>query len=601
MKKIIFKNLKLSNFLSVGEEPVCVNFEKGLSLITGRNIDKPERRNAIGKSTIADAFYFCIFGETLRELKKDLIGNNITNGKTSVQLTFDIATTQSTDSYCLTRTLSPSKVFLSKNGEDITRDSISNTTKLVCDLLSASPAAFQNCIIMTINNAVPFMAKSKVEKRKFIEDIFGLEVFSKMLSQARADYNETKKQLDINNVKADEISNTLTSYQKQQETANNQKDITLAKLTARYNDTKQIIADCQTELQKISIQDVAALTGKEQALNTKLTNSKQQAKSLLATCVEKQLAIKSIVDRLNKVNTGADTCPTCLRVVDQCDREHIEKAKQALLDEKVQIEESLALSKQEEKNIEALIVKISDGLNKIQSLYRKNDEQLRQQKYLQDRIVEQTEWLQKIQKDIDQVDDNVVSFEIAINETRIKKQEIDSLTDSIKIKLNNYDILRFVVSEEGVKSFIVSKLLDLLNSRLQHYLLKLDSNTKCCFNEYFEEEILNEKGKVCSYFNFSGAERKAIDLACLFAFSDIRRMQGGVSYNLSIYDELFDSSFDEKGIELVTNILKDRVEEYQESSIVISHRKESLSAVTGEVIFLEKRNGITTRVDYSDF
>jgi energy-coupling factor transporter ATP-binding protein EcfA2 len=78
-------------------------------------------------------------------------------------------------------------------------------------------------------------------------------------------------------------------------------------------------------------------------------------------------------------------------------------------------------------------------------------------------------------------------------------------------------------------------------------------------------------------------------------------MQGGVSYNLSIYDELFDSSFDEKGIELVTNILRDRIEEYQESSIVISHRKESMSAVTGEVIFLEKRNGITTRVDYSDF
>ena len=75
-------------------------------------------------------------------------------------------------------------------------------------------------------------------------------------------------------------------------------------------------------------------------------------------------------------------------------------------------------------------------------------------------------------------------------------------------------------------------------------------------------------------------------------------MQGGVRYNIAIYDELFDSSFDEKGIELVTQILQDRVEELDECSIVISHRKESIKAATGDVIYLEKTNGITKRVDY---
>ena len=75
-------------------------------------------------------------------------------------------------------------------------------------------------------------------------------------------------------------------------------------------------------------------------------------------------------------------------------------------------------------------------------------------------------------------------------------------------------------------------------------------------------------------------------------------MQGGVKYNIAIYDELFDSSFDEKGIELITEILQDRVEEQNECSIVISHRKESIKAVTGDVIYLEKTNGITRRVDF---
>ena len=89
MKTINFTRIAIQNFLSIGEEPVVVNFQRGLHVLTGKNIDKPERRNAVGKSTIADSLYFAIFGETLREIKKDLIVNNITGGKTHVELDFE--------------------------------------------------------------------------------------------------------------------------------------------------------------------------------------------------------------------------------------------------------------------------------------------------------------------------------------------------------------------------------------------------------------------------------------------------------------------------------------------------------------------------------
>ena len=128
----------------------------------------------------------------------------------------------------------------------------------------------------------------------------------------------------------------------------------------------------------------------------------------------------------------------------------------------------------------------------------------------------------------------------------------------------------------------------------------MDANCICRFNEYFEEEIVNEKNEQCSYFNFSGAERKNIDLAILFTFIDMRRLQGDVAYNLLMFDELLDSSLDEKGVELVLNIIKERVDKHNESIYVISHRKESVKAASGEVIILEKKNSITTRVDLSN-
>ena len=92
MKNVNFKRLAAKNFLSVGEDPVEITFREGLHVITGSNKDKPDRRNAIGKSTIADALYFAIFGVTLRDIKKDLIPNNITGGKTHVELDVEIET-----------------------------------------------------------------------------------------------------------------------------------------------------------------------------------------------------------------------------------------------------------------------------------------------------------------------------------------------------------------------------------------------------------------------------------------------------------------------------------------------------------------------------
>ena len=66
MKYVNFKNVSIKNFLSVGEQPVDVQFNTGLNIITGHNKDKLDRRNGVGKSTVADSIYFAIFGTTLR-------------------------------------------------------------------------------------------------------------------------------------------------------------------------------------------------------------------------------------------------------------------------------------------------------------------------------------------------------------------------------------------------------------------------------------------------------------------------------------------------------------------------------------------------------
>ena len=598
MKRVEFKKVSIVNFLSVGEDPVTVEFTKGLHIITGSNKDKPARRNAIGKSTIADSIYFSIFGDTLREIKKDLIPNNLTNGKTHVELDFDVITPSGKNEYKIVRNLSPSKVFIYKNGIDKTRDSISNTNKYICDVLSASPAIFQNCVIMTVNNAIPFMAKNKVEKRKFIEDIFGMEVFSQMLSALRTEYNEVKRDHDTEVTKLDEVNTSFNNYNTQKEKllqkrahkkelyatrqSNNQKELNLLK--------EQISA-----LQEVNVEEVSESIDRYKG---KLVECEDKIDKYIEDISSAKSEIGHVKEKYKKLGTDEDVCPVCLRPIEDHDTTKI-------AEEKKKLKEAIERMVRDIKEVTVSLDKARDVKKKIHTSITQYNNKLADNKVTiqkkqntNERINQLNEWQDELKVDLETINKTETDFDTIIDETQLRLTELETKVKEYRDAISKLDIVKYVVSEEGVKSYIVNKLLELLNSKLLHYLKRLDSNSICVFNEYFEEEILNEKNKLCSYFNFSGAERKSIDLACLFTFSDIRRLQGGVQYNIAIYDELFDSSFDEKGIELITQILQDRVEELDECSIVISHRKESIKAVTGEVVYLIKENGITKRVDY---
>ena len=596
MKYVNFNKVIIRNFLSVGEEPVQVEFNTGLNIITGNNKDKVDRRNGVGKSTIADSVYFAIFGTTLRELKKDHIINNVTQRDCVVELYFTVNVDGKSSEYHIIRQLAPSKCKLYKDDEDITRDSIANTTEYVCKLLNTTPDVFQNCVIMTINNATPFMAKKKLEKRKFIEGIFNLQVFSDMLISVRQDFNKVTRELDIECAKYEEISNNLAAYTEQQQNAANIKLRSMSKFKARLETNKKELESLELEKEKVDKIDIEKYQSNIAKLNDVIPTIDQGIQEIITKKSEYQTLIDVNKSKHNKIGTDKDTCPVCLSTLDDNHKHFIHEEKDKLIDlisklkkkatalesklaEKQTLRSELRAKKTQQKD------KLSDAKLQIQNLanIRQRIEQLSS---LNDDIVDDIESLDKQDEGFDQI--------MKESEARLEKTQVG--INKIKADLAKLDIIKFIVSEEGVKSYIVKKILQLFNSKLAHYLKKMDSNCICIFNEYFEEEIVDEKGKLCSYFNFSGAERKNIDLACLFAFMDIRRVQGDVAFNFSMYDELFDSSLDERGVELVIDILKERIEHHNECVMVISHRKESTKLATGEIIFLEKQNGVTTRV-----
>jgi len=297
-----------------------------------------------------------------------------------------------------------------------------------------------------------------------------------------------------------------------------------------------------------------------------------------------------------KIGTDADICPTCLKSVTHDDRDKISTRKSAIDSEIKDFKNDIKDLNTRISTYVKLKTKLKDTINQQRDTILKSKD-INAHKTRKQQL---ETWNEEIDQDLKVGKTNAAGTIVkAIKDTEDKIADIKSEISRISKKIEMLETIKFIVSEEGVKSYIVKKILNLFNSKLAYYLKRMDANCQCTFNENFEEEIISEKGKHCSYFNFSGAERKNIDLACLFAFMDIRRMQGDVAYNISVYDELFDSSLDEKGVELVLEILKERVEKHNECIMVISHRKESIKAATGDIIFLEKENGITRRIDYN--
>ena len=594
MRFITFKTLEGKNFLSFGDNLVHVDLRPGVNAIIGTNYDKEDSKNGAGKSSITELLYYSLYGNTLREISKDHIQNSLTKKRCEVSLEFDVTSNSVTDSYKIIRMLNPTKCLLLKNGQDVTRSTLAKTNALIQELIHTPATVFQNSVIMSVNTALPFMALPKTDKRKFIESVLGLEVFTQMVLKARDDYSIAKKDYEIAYTKFEQTQNELNFNQSQ---FDNYENIKIERLN-KLKDKKKTL--------KLDIQKLEAKIVKPNALNAeedkqkiidfeKQLNEFDDKKNKLQSKINIVRAeSNSLTKQITQLQTNKDQCPTCSR---EYSEEHVEHVSKLITKHKQDISkfaEAEDLIKNAlgelEKNISSIksSKKIcSENIDEINQTLNSNKTHELSINHLKSNLKDVVEEIEIVNKEQNNdLKGKLLSLKSFVEECQ---QKVDKLNND----LNVLETVKFVISEEGIKSFIVKKILKILNSRLAFYLKKLEANCLCQFNEFFDEEIIDESSNQKSYFNFSGGERKRIDLACLFAFADIRRLQGDVNFSTVFYDELLDSSLDDKGVSLTLRVLRERFNENNESCYIITHRGPEVTTKAEHTIHVIKRNGIS--------
>lgn len=595
MKNIDFRKITIKNFLSVGPEPVAIDFKEGVNIITGYNRDEEGTRNGVGKSLIVDALYFTIFGNTLRELSKQYIVNRKTGKNCSVKLEFEVETQNGSNYVVIERCLGPSKLTVWIDDIDKTKSGIPETNKFIREILEADEDIFQNCILMRANSTVPFMCKKKSDRKNFIESIFNLGIFSDMQKLLKDDVKIQRQEFIKIDSALEVLENTCNSYQRKIDIIRDEEASRLSKIESEKKRILELISQEEDKLSKIVVPEEVNNSKIISEKNTKKKKCEDYRKIILEKRYSLASDMKSLKRDITNIDSVGDACPTCKRPYPEDQTNNNKK----LREEKVKEITSLKISYDEnEKSYEILEKSIRDLDNEIMELRKAES----QRGILEERIKSIKKTISQYQDALGRVEERYESksskmFEDSLLETQRQCKEKRSEKEDIQKVLSMMGICEHILGEAGVRSYIINKLLDLLNNRIRYYLKSFKSSFSFTFNEFFEEEIKDSNGAICLYNNCSGAEMKKIDMAISFAFVDIIKLHRQINYNICFYDEILDSSLDNKNLENLLHFISEQNKINNKAIYIITHKNDITLPDINEIIVMEKRGGFTRKLE----
>ena len=595
MKNIDFRKITIKNFLSVGPEPVVIDFKEGVNIITGYNRDEEGTRNGVGKSLIVDALYFTIFGNTLRELSKQYIVNRKTGKNCSVKLEFEVETQNGSNYVVIERCLGPSKLTVWIDDIDKTKSGIPETNKFIREILEADEDIFQNCILMRANSTVPFMCKKKSDRKNFIESIFNLGIFSDMQKLLKDDVKIQRQEFIKIDSALEVLENTCNSYQRKIDIIRDEEASRLSKIESEKKRILELISQEEDKLSKIVVPEEVNNSKIISEKNTKKKKCEDYRKIILEKRYSLASDMKSLKRDITNIDSVGDACPTCKRPYPEDQTNNNKK----LREEKVKEIKSLKISYDDnEKSYTILEKSIRDLDDEIMELRKAET----QRGILEERVKSIKKTISQYQDALGRVEERYESksskmFEDSLLETQRQCKEKRSEKEDIQKVLSMMGICEHILGEAGVRSYIINKLLDLLNNRIRYYLKSFKSSFSFTFNEFFEEEIKDSNGAICLYNNCSGAEMKKIDMAISFAFVDIIKLHRQINYNICFYDEILDSSLDNKNLENLLHFISEQNKINNKAIYIITHKNDITLPDINEIIVMEKRGGFTRKLE----
>lgn len=566
---IHFKKVRYKNLLSSGNRFTTFELDRSnTTLIVGDN--------GAGKSTLLDALCFGLYGKGFRNLKKDLLINSINQKELVVEIDFSIGKRD----YKVIRGAKPNKFELYTNGKMVNQDATMKDYQehLEKNILKMSYRSFTQVAILGSANFTPFMQLRAVERRKLVEDLLDISIFSTMqdmlkkkVSQHNLEVKETSHEIDLLHERISGLNDQVNALQKNRE-------VKIKKYESTVNETQNNINKILGEVDE-KTQNVVE--------KKRFIKSKDSTESRLkqATDLERQLETarkKAIADV--KFYEENDDCPVCKQGLDH---DHKEKCIKEREDKAEEITQAL-------NDIDKTISECHDEIQRINVIQSEIDEIQREIGLLQTEVVSNQKYIKKLQSEIEDLQNEVVGDSDVHDRLTTSETDLDILEKKQETQTERqhyFELATMLLRDQGVRQRIIKQYVPIMNKMINKYLANLEFYVGFELNEAFEETIKSRFRDVFKYDNFSQGEKMRIDLALLFTWRAVARLKNSVNTNILILDEVFDSSLDSQGTDDFLKLLNTLNE--KTNAFIISHKGDQLYDKFEEVIKFEKHKNFS--------
>ena len=561
---IIFKEVRYKNLLSSGNKFTTIKLNDAQStLILGEN--------GAGKSTLLDALCYALYGRGFRNLKRDLLINSINTKELVVELDFSIGNKD----YKLIRGAKPNKFEIWCNDILLNQDASVRDYQehLENNILKMSYRSFTQVAILGSANFTPFMQLRAKDRRKLVEDLLDITIFTTMMQLLRKRKSNHALDVKENQHEIAILEERISGLNSQIDALRENRDEKILKFETTINQTQTNIDKLLGEVDE-KTENVVEKTRLITDKNTTDDRLKQ------TTDLESQLERarkKAIADI--KFYEDNDNCPTCKQ---DLTGEHKEKCIQEKNQKVAEIKEAVS-------TLDNQIGELHDRIQTINTVQSEIDEIQREIGLSQTEIVSNQKYISKLQKEIESLEEEQEGNSDAHEQVLKAEDDLHTLTKKKQHLADNghyLEIATLLLRDQGVKEKIIKQYVPIMNKLINKFLAQLEFYVGFELDEAFEETIKSRFRDVFKYENFSQGEKMRIDLALLFTWRAVARMKNSVNTNLLILDEVFDSSLDASGTDEFMKMLNTLTE--KTNAFIISHKGDILYDKFEHVIRFEK-------------
>jgi len=531
---INFKSINYKNFQSVGNAGMKIDLDRSPTTLIGGP-------NGAGKSNLLEAISYALFGKPLKKVKLAGLINSINRKNMQTECVF----TKYGDEYKVVRGEKPKVFKIFKNGELLDQNAASKDYQATLEnVIGMDHKLFTQVCLLNRERYIPFMDMGAADRRKVVEDILDINVFGYMNKVVKGNTDSLKAQISdleydrgLKVTKRDGVERLIEQAKSNVYDQVDGLNVQVSQNEDTINNLKSKVSDLEDSLKKYEGLD-------EQY--KKLKDKKQKFSEFSYKFTSKMTELK----KERAFYDDNDQCPTCTQDID-------EDFKQSIItgvdSKQGEITEQTTKLMDELKKVVDKIKDISDQLeekSQIQSSINTNQSEINFLDRENTKLSNQIKTISEKKVD-DGLDDQFLELDKKVNEMDVSMNELMN-------ELEEYEAMRSMLKDDGIKASIVDDYVGFINKRANEYLNHMGFFINITLDGNFEETINSVNKKDFTYDNLSTGQKTRVNLALMMVLLEVSAMKNSAATNLIFIDELLEN-LDSDGVSLFMNLIKEKM------------------------------------------